>query len=285
MADNWWDSYNEQVAREVNAPVQMSYRYGAPSSFLLSSGPSKKDLDEYRKSTGIDYVDRAPYQNWLSIEKRNRQLSNFVNNMAGQDPTSTVNASRIQGDLANYGQRMNSFLDAKEPVASQENRFSTGLSDAELRLRDLLDNPDSITNSAAYKFRVKQGEEALQRSLGAKGLLNSGNRLMELTKYGQDMGSQEYDAQAGRLSGLLGAYSQAYTGDKNANTQRYLAESQAWNQRGGLLRDLINQANVSANQNQQISSDNRVKWAEIGKGLMPAAPTTVGNTTFWNMVK
>jgi hypothetical protein len=60
----------------------------------------------------------------------------------------------------------------------------------------LLDNPDSVQQSAAYKFRVGQGQEALQRSLGAKGLLNSGNRLMELTKYGQDMGSQEYDAQA-----------------------------------------------------------------------------------------
>ncbi|WP_460996347.1 hypothetical protein, partial [Staphylococcus aureus] len=87
-----------------------------------------------------------------------------------------------------------------------DNRFSSGLSDAETRLRALLDNPESIQQTGAYKFRVGQGQEALQRSLGAKGMLNSGNRLMELTKYGQDMGSQEYDAQAGRLSNLLGTY-------------------------------------------------------------------------------
>ena len=119
------------------------------------------------------------------------------------------------------------------PTVNTSNRFEAGLSDAELRLKNLLDNPDSIQQSAAYKFRVGQGQEALQRQLGAKGLLNSGNRLMELTKYGQDMGSQEYDAQYGRLGSLLGNYSQGYLGDKNANTSRFSAESNAWNQAQG----------------------------------------------------
>lgn len=108
-----------------------------------------------------------------------------------------------------------------------DNRFAAGLTDAESRLRALLDNPDSINQSAAYKFRVGQGQEALQRSLGAKGMLNSGNRLAELTKYGQDIGSQEYDAQYGRLGSLLGNYSTGYLGDKNANTARFSAESNA----------------------------------------------------------
>ena len=115
------------------------------------------------------------------------------------------------------------------PTVSTSNRFESGLSDAESRLRSLLDNPDSIRQSAAYKFRVGQGQEALQRSLGARGLLNSGNRLMELTKYGQDMGSQEYDAQAGRLGNLLGNYSQSWIGDKNANTGLFSAQANAWN--------------------------------------------------------
>ena len=111
--------------------------------------------------------------------------------------------------------------------APTDNRFSSGLSDVETRLRALLDNPDSIQQTGAYKFRVGQGQEALQRSLGAKGMLNSGNRLMELTKYGQDMGSQEYDAQAGRLSNLLGTYGQGYVADKNANTSLFSATESA----------------------------------------------------------
>lgn len=115
------------------------------------------------------------------------------------------------------------------PTMNTGNRFESGLSDAESRLKSLLDNPDSINQSAAYKFRVKQGEDALQRQMGARGMLNSGNRLMELTKYGQDMGSQEYENQFGRLNNLLTNYSGSWIGDKNANTSRYAAQANAWN--------------------------------------------------------
>ena len=115
------------------------------------------------------------------------------------------------------------------PTMNTGNRFEAGLTDAEARLRSLLDDPDSIKQTGAYKFRVKQGEEALQRQLGARGMLNSGNRLMELTKYGQDMGSQEYENQFGRLGNLLTNYTGGWIGDKNANTSRYSAEAGAWN--------------------------------------------------------
>jgi hypothetical protein len=142
-----------------------------------------------------------------------------------------------QGDLYGWGGDQNGGLLNSQtsnafgavPTVDTSNRFEAGLSDAETRLRALLDNPDSIQQSAAYKFRVGQGQEALQRSLGAKGLLNSGNRLMELTKYGQDMGSQEYENQFGRLGNLLTNYSGSWIGDKNANTSRYAAQANAWN--------------------------------------------------------
>jgi len=140
---------------------------------------------------------------------------------------------------------------------STDNRFSSGLTDAEARLRALLDNPDSIQQTAAYKFRVGQGQEALNRSLGAKGLLNSGNRLMELTKFGQDMGSQEYDAQASRLSSLLGTYGQGYIGDKNANTAAFNAQSGAYNTaEGNRLRNNVGMAGVWADVNRAGSPVN-----------------------------
>lgn len=107
----------------------------------------------------------------------------------------------------------------------QGNRFDEGLTTVEQRLKELISNPDSIQQTGAYKFRVKQGEDALQRNLGARGMLNSGNRLMELLKYGQDMGSQEYDAQAQRLGSLLGNYTTAW----NANdTQNVARQKNAW---------------------------------------------------------
>lgn len=126
--------------------------------------------------------------------------------------------------------------------SNADNRFAAGLSDAETRLRSLLDNPDNINQSAAYKFRVGQGQEALQRSLGARGLLNSGNRLTELTKYGQDMASQEYDNQYNRLGSLLGNYSQGYTADKNSNVNLYGHQANAWN-KAQENQDRVNIAN------------------------------------------
>lgn len=219
------------------------------------------DMAAFRTNFGPSFASEADYKNWSEVQQRERTMSDFVNRMASQDPNAAANASRLQGQSADYGNRMTGYLDAPAPVASDSNRFEAGLSDAETRLRSLLDNPDSINQSAAYKFRVNQGQEALQRSLGAKGLLNSGNRLMELTKYGQDMGSQEYDNQFGRIKDLVGGYSGSWLGDKNANTNRYAAESNAWNQRGGLLKDLVGQSNTAANQNQQIAGNDRNAWA------------------------
>lgn len=107
-------------------------------------------------------------------------------------------------------------------------QFQSGLSDAESRLKSLLDNPDSIQQTAGYKFRVGQGQEALQRSMGARGLLNSGNRLTELTKYGQDMASQEYDTQAKRLADVLGTYGTFYNQSRGVDEQSKLGLASIW---------------------------------------------------------
>lgn len=55
-----------------------------------------------------------------------------------------------------------------------------------------LSNLVNIEQSPAYKWRYDQGLEAVNRTAAAKGMLGSGNRLAELTKYGQGMASQEY---------------------------------------------------------------------------------------------
>ena len=43
-----------------------------------------------------------------------------------------------------------------------------------------------------YAFRMAEGHKALERSAAARGSLLSGGQLKALTRYGQDMGSQEY---------------------------------------------------------------------------------------------
>jgi hypothetical protein len=43
-----------------------------------------------------------------------------------------------------------------------------------------------------YDFRMGEGQKALERSAAARGGLNSGRAMKELTRYGQDYGSAEY---------------------------------------------------------------------------------------------
>jgi hypothetical protein len=60
----------------------------------------------------------------------------------------------------------------------------------------------------SYQWRFQQGQQAAERSLAARGLLNSGNAAIELQQYGQGAASQEYGAQFNRmLQGLAGTES------------------------------------------------------------------------------
>ena len=49
-----------------------------------------------------------------------------------------------------------------------------------------------FTADPGYAFRLAEGQRGLDRSAAARGGLISGNALRAATRYGQDMGSQEY---------------------------------------------------------------------------------------------
>jgi len=70
-------------------------------------------------------------------------------------------------------------------------------------LQDLLRDPSKVQQTAGYKFAFDQGNQAINRSAAKAGMLNSGNALAELAKYGQGMASQQYDTEANRLAGLM----------------------------------------------------------------------------------
>lgn len=71
-----------------------------------------------------------------------------------------------------------------------------------------------------YAFRLAEGQKALERTAAARGGLISGNALKAATRYGQEMGSQEFQ----------NAYNRALTG-YNANQQ---AVVNAYNQLAGV---------------------------------------------------
>lgn len=74
-----------------------------------------------------------------------------------------------------------------------------------------------------YGFRLSEGQKALERSAAARGGLISGGALRAATRYGQDMGSQEYTNafnryQAERQARLNPLQSLTGMGQTTANT-------------------------------------------------------------------
>ena len=96
-----------------------------------------------------------------------------------------------------------------DPFASQRGQYQTMLSKT-------MANPGEFGSSPAYQFAFDQGLQGVNRSLAKGGMLNSGNRLTELTKYGQGMAGQQYFNQANLLSGLAGARSGSPVGAAQA---------------------------------------------------------------------
>lgn len=95
----------------------------------------------------------------------------------------------------------------------------------EARLNSLLDNPDSIANTAGYKFEMDQGQQALARSAAAKGMTGSGNTLAALLEHGQGLAATRRGQEVDRLSSLVhgrdSVNANLYGTDVGANTSRY----------------------------------------------------------------
>lgn len=92
-------------------------------------------------------------------------------------------------------------------------------------LMGLLNDPNSIADSAAYKFRFGQGMDALDNSAAARGGLFGGGHQRELVDFGQGLASQEYGNQWNRLMGLtqLGQNSAMGLGQLGANAGQSIA--------------------------------------------------------------
>lgn len=59
---------------------------------------------------------------------------------------------------------------------------------------------EDAINSPGYQFRLGQGEQALQQSAAARGVLNTGGTLRDILGYGQNFASGEYANVYGRAA-------------------------------------------------------------------------------------
>lgn len=77
-----------------------------------------------------------------------------------------------------------------------------------------------FTQTPGYQFAFDEGRRAIDSSASARGLLNSGARLRELTRYGTGMAEQGYGQYTNRLASLAGI-GQTATGQGVNNATQY----------------------------------------------------------------
>lgn len=109
----------------------------------------------------------------------------------------------------------------------------------------LLGNFDS--SDPSYEWRFNEGQRMSERSLAARGLLGSGNALIELQERGQGLASTEYDAQFRRLLGGLAGVEDQY----NTQQQRLMALAGIGNVGAGIQQKQF-EAGVAENANYQM---------------------------------
>jgi hypothetical protein len=117
-----------------------------------------------------------------------------------------------------------------------------------------------------YAFRLKEGQQALDRQAAARGGLISGGALKAAERYGQDMGSQEYmnafnRYQTERAARLNPLQSLAGYGQTTANTLGAAGQNMANNVGNAYMQQGVNQGNALLAGQQARSSS----YGDIGK--------------------
>jgi hypothetical protein len=109
--------------------------------------------------------------------------------------------------------------------------------------------PQQFQQDPGYGFRLKEGQQALDRSAAARGGLISGGALKAAQRYGQDMGSQEYmnafnryqTERAARLQPLQSLTGMSQT---TANTLGTAGSNMAGNIGNAYMQQGVNQGNA-----------------------------------------
>jgi hypothetical protein len=167
----------------------------------------------------------------------------FGSSLLGSDAARS--AGNIQADAANRAADLQ-YKQYQEDVARQKPFYDVGVNALPELVAASKYTPfgmDQFQQDPGYAFRLKEGQQALDRQAAARGGLISGGALKAAQRYGQEMGSQEYT---------------------NA-FNRYQAERQA---RLGPLQSLTGMGQTTA---QQIGSAGSNMASNVGNAIGSAA--------------
>lgn len=180
-------------------------------------------------STGNGFVDslvKGGTTSYLSNLFNNSNSSGSNNSSGGSmaDNSATINIGGANIPLSSLFQANNTLGSMIAPAlgaysaGKQQDFLNNAFNNAQhlistptadqRKYRDLLNgltaNPSSIFDSPIYKAVFDQGQQALERSQSARGLLGSGNAAYELQKYGMGQGLNFYNDLVNQYAPLSG---------------------------------------------------------------------------------
>lgn len=95
---------------------------------------------------------------------------------------------------------------------NQADPFSPYRSQYAGQLQNLMNDPNSVTQTPGYQFNLAQGLQGLQAQQAAQGRLVSGGALIQGQQFGQNLAQQSYNDQVKTLMALSGANQSPATG-------------------------------------------------------------------------
>ena len=117
-----------------------------------------------------------------------------ANRAAGEQADAATRAAEAQAGASRYAADLQQ-QQYRENVQRQQPFYEAGVNALPELVQASRYTPFSMeqfTADPGYGFRLSEGQKALERSAAARGGLISGGALKAATRFGQEMGSQEY---------------------------------------------------------------------------------------------
>ena len=170
-----------------------------------------------------------------------------VSATAGVQPLKLGSLLSKGGDALSYFQSKDDIEDIQNMLAQQsqlaQNQYLPYAQSGRRALQNLqAPNLEALQNDPGYQFRLQQGNQALERSLAAQGMGQSGAALKAAQEYGQGLADQTYNDFYERQFGLaqqgFGAASGLGSLYTNLGNVQAAAELERINQRNNLYSSL-----------------------------------------------
>jgi hypothetical protein len=188
---------SEQDAGRIYSSAMSQYQpakmlSGSPTMFSVTQDPMK-DVNASRQAWNDRQLQELMAKSTQSFAKSQGNKQLFLQAGGQVDPLDPWGFYRETA-----GDRLFQFIGQQDP------------SNVYLSKLQQMTMGEFSPDDPSYKWRFEQGQQAVERSLAARGLLNSGNAAIELQQYGQGAASQEYAAQFDRLLRALAGVDAQY---------------------------------------------------------------------------